>query len=119
MAAIIWTDVVAVAPELEELDEAATTMILDHVNTVLNTRAFGGEESPRLKLARVYLAAHMASGLGVAGGGGEVTSESMGGLSRSYVDGSSALGGDISETGYGRQYLMIVNQSIGRGPIVI
>ncbi len=121
MAAITWDDVESIAPEMSSVIDGAQALILDHVNTVLAVHRFGGESAPALKLARIYLAAHTASGLGSTDEGAtqEVQSESMGGLTRTYVtagDGGSV--GDLSSTSYGRQYIMIVNQVVGRGPLL-
>lgn len=115
MADISWDDVVllAQAPELDgdAVDPALQTVLLDYVNhEALNPRVYKGESSSTYKLARAYLAAHMASLItpnnagagGGAGGGataGAVTSESEGGLSRSYAQASDLPG--ASDSSYG------------------
>lgn len=122
MAAITWPDVVAIAPELGTLGATAQTMILDHVNTALNVRVFGGEESPKLRLARVLLAAHYGT-VAMSGGAviaGPVTSESAGGLSRSYATtfATDAFGGPWGSTTYGQSFAALVRTSRARFPVV-
>ncbi len=123
MAAIDWDAVVALASELAATPEDAQDTILAYVNTTLAVAAFGGETSPKLKLVRVLLAAHMASGLtvgGAAGVKGPVTSETVGAnsISRSYGSTVSGSGSDFESTPYGRQYLAIVRTSSARFPRV-
>lgn len=124
MAAINWADVTAMASELSTVEAAARKLILDYVNgPALDPASFDGEDGYTTKLARVYLAAHMASpiGKGAAGAaGGPVTSESMGGLSRSYSVGSVASSVDSTgSTDYGRRYEALVKNSLARLPFVI
>lgn len=120
MAAITWDDVVAVASELEETPEDAQDMFLAHVNTALAVGAFGGESSPKLKLVRVLLAAHMATLLSAGGenAAGPITSEtaSMNSISRSYAAISGGSEWDL--TPYGRQYARLIRTSRGRFPRV-
>ena len=120
MAAIIFADVLAFAPELESLAPAAQVMILEHVNADLDVDQFDGEDGPTTKLARVYLAAHMGTlarpGRGAAAG--PVASQSAGGLSKSYA----TMAGDyaaFSTTMFGRQYLELARCSFARLPVVI
>lgn len=58
MAAITWTQVVLIAPELAEVETDAQTLILEYVNEELDPDDWGGESSVRLKRGRIYLAAH-------------------------------------------------------------
>lgn len=84
MAAIVWADVYTGATELTTLAAADQTLILAYVNARFAPEV-GSEASTAVKTARVYLARHMGMA-GLAGGaGGAVTSESEGGLSRSYA----------------------------------
>lgn len=124
MAAIVWADVTALAPELTTVNDFARAMILEYVNgPALDPACFDGESGPTTRLARIYLAAHLGSGVdkGAAGAaGGPVTSESMGGLSRSYSVGSVASSADATgSTAYGRLYEALVNNSLARMPIVL
>lgn len=124
MAAIIWTDVVAFSAGLAGLPVAAQDGILAWVNTALDVSVFDGEAGPKTKLARIYLAAHTAS-LGDAGSSGEtagpVTSETAGGLTRSY--GAVATGpvadSIYGSTAFGRAYLMLVRTSVARAGVLL
>lgn len=119
MAAIVWADVVAFAPQLSTVASTVQTDILAHVNTALNVVTFGGESAPRLRLARIYLAAHV--GTVTSGGGsaaaGPVTSESDGTISRSYASVSTAAS-DTESTSYGQMYAHLIRTSAARLPRV-
>lgn len=117
MSAISWTDVLVHAAELSSVDEDARTDILAHVNSTLNVSVFGGEESPKLKLARIYLAAHMATLQLLGGSSGDIQSESVGGVSYTY--GAAAASSDFNSTSYGKQYSAIVRNSVARFPLVV
>ena len=127
MAAITWAHVVAHASALATVNADQQADLLAFVNAHVNAGAFGGEDAYRTKLARVYLAAHLASlpGAGVASGGahaaGPVTSESTGGVSRSYAAAASSAGaggGTWGETIWGRRYLALLNGSRAAWPRV-
>jgi hypothetical protein len=111
------------APELSTVPTAAQDFILEYVNQALVVDIFGGEGSPKLRLARIYLAAHYGSlfGSGGSGAAGPVTSESAGGLSRSYGFASSFVFNDdaLGSTVYGRNYLGLVRTSPARAPVVL
>lgn len=103
MAAITLTDVQAVLPEITAIPAAFFT----YVNTKISVDVFDGEDGISTKLVRIYLAAHMATAFGAAGerAAGPITSESEGGISRSYsVLSSSLLGG----TEYGIKALWLM-----------
>lgn len=121
MAAITWTDVTAIAADLSTTSAAAQTMILAMVNEAIDTRLFpNGETDARLKLARVYLAAHYAaSGLGGSGAAaGPVTAEAAGTLSRSYASITSSTTDPLLEsTTWGRLYRLIMRPM--RGGVVL
>lgn len=115
MAAITWTDVTNHAAELASVAVGAQTDVLGHVNTALNVTLFGDETSPRLKLARIYLAAHLGTMGNLGGVSGPVSSESAGGLSVSYaVWMTNSL---LASTSYGRAYLATLS-SVVFGPQV-
>lgn len=122
MAAIVWADVVAVAPELAELSSALYTDILGYVNVALVPTEWGGEDSSRLRLARLYLAAHYATMVSRGGSVGEivgfVTSESAGGLSRSYSSGAST-GTVYDATPYGQLFWALFRSTLVTLPIVL
>ncbi len=116
MADIIWSDVEAVAPELSTVDSNAQSMILTSVNDFLSVAAFGGEDSPKLKLARVYLAAHFGT-LSASRGNpaaGPVTAESADNISRSYATRDIANPSDWDATSYGQLYMALVRTSGAR-----
>lgn len=121
MAAITWDDVVDIAAELSSVGLDAQTKILAFVNGALDVTLFAdGEDDARLHLARIYLAAHFGSGAlpgaGSSGPSGPVTSESAGGLSRSYGAMSAAVtSGLVSGTWYASQYQALIRPVAG-GP---
>lgn len=122
MANIVWSDVVAVAPELATGVAAAfQTLILGYVNEVVQASEFGGEESYTYTLARAYLAAHYgklhkesADG-GAAGTSGPVTGMTEGGVSISFATsfGGSNFFSDpsLGLTKYGLTFLGFVRRS--------
>lgn len=124
MADIAWSNVVDFAPELSGIDADAQTDILAYVNDELDVALFDGESGPKTKLARIYLAAHVATGTltGSSGGAaGPVTAEAEGGLSRSYGSMSAALSDPamLALTPYGLRFLGLVNTSAARGPLAV
>jgi hypothetical protein len=113
MADIVWADVEDIAPALSVVIADAQTKILAYVNATVDPNAFNNDSA--YTLAKCYLAAHRGSVTLTAGIGKAVASESMGGLSRSYV---VATAGDLTSTSFGQEYLSIVNASPARCPIV-
>lgn len=116
MPPIAWADVTGMFPTdatLAALPVGAQNMILDRVNTELSATYFGGDATPRYKLARIYYAAHLgiAGGTGGAAAAGPVISESEGGASRSYALLTSAQSGAHSMTSYGRLFDELVRSS--------
>lgn len=87
MAAITWEDVAGHAPELRRLSTRAQTDILALANdpTYLNVTNFGGEDTNKLRLARIYLAAHFGTMDRRRGIPGAVSSTALGPASRSYA----------------------------------
>ncbi len=122
MASISWSDVTAHAPELSTVSAGAQTDILAHVNVALLVTEFGGEDAPKTKMARIYLAAHLATmaAQGAAGAAGPVQSESAGGLSRTYAVGAAALaGGDYETTSYGQAFRALARTTPARIPMLL
>ena len=119
VAAIMDQDVLDVAPELSTLRTLAWVGILNYVNELDLTGL--GETPTVTRLARVYLAAHFGSMTKRAGAGiaGPVTSESAGGIRRSYgllmLPGQTGLGATL----YGQLYESILNMSNAHGPFVV
>ena len=118
MAAIIWADVEAHAPELSLVGATAQDDILAYVNDAFDVEVFGGEDTAKTRLARIYLAAHMGTITNSGGGAtGPVTSESAGGLSRTY--GEIDVDGSMESTSYGELLSELIRSSAARAPIVI
>lgn len=96
MADITWTDVTnhfaSLAAPAVSVD--AQTDILADVNANLSASVFGGEDNPKYKLARIYMAAHMgeleARNARAAGAVGAVTSKTIGATSLSVTYGATA-----------------------------
>jgi hypothetical protein len=82
MAAIEWADVVGIAGNLANVSALGQAAILAYVNDALEPGNFGGEESPKLYLARILLAAHFGElnrRASVAGAqGGTIASKTIG-----------------------------------------
>ena len=121
MAQITGHDVKAIAPELSSVDDGSVTaqVVLAYVHDSVPIGPFDGEGSPRLRMARILAAAHLGK-MSVSGGAapaGPVTSESDGGLSRSYAAPSmSSTSSSWESTTYGRQYLQMLRTSTMRLP---
>lgn len=110
MASVVWADLTVRVAALSVVDVAIQDDVLAFANTRYDARLYDyGEDDPRLRLIRIYLALHLATGgsanadgSGADGPAGPVTSESCGGLSRSYA----SLGADdpaLGESYWGRQ----------------
>ncbi len=120
MAAIDWSDVIALAPTLSTVTDAAQDIILAHVNTALAVKNFGGENAPKTRLARIYLAAHFGA-LFKAGStplAGPVISEATGGVTRAYALINVPIAGSLGSTTYGQLYSGLVATSLARLPRV-
>lgn len=117
MAAILWSDITPIYADLSTIDVAAQTMILAYVNGTLGVAVdkFDGEEGPMTKLARVNLAAHMATMCvrGSSGGVGPIQSMSEGSVSVTYASLASWKSDDVlGTTPPGLVFLLL----IGRAP---
>lgn len=120
MADITWANVVAIASELVDVEPDAQTFILAHVNSALNPAMFG---TAQYDLIRIYLAAHIGSfSLPTSTGfsTGDVVSETVGGISRTYAVAAAASAGDgLDGTSYGTLYAFLMRTSRGRLPRVL
>lgn len=117
MAQIAWSDVVAFAASLSSTPASQQLDVLEFVNRWIAPESFGGEESHTLRMARIYLAAHLATATaGNSGVTGAVTSESIGGMSRSYA--VLAADSGLDKTSYGGVYKNLIKNSVGRLPFV-
>lgn len=121
MAAIVWTDVTDHATELSTIVVDAQTTILAYVNasTTIEPTLFDGEASARLKLARIFLAAHFATytPMGASGAAGPVTAETAGRISRSYASGMTSAA--LATTTYGQAFDDILKSSGARAWIAL
>lgn len=123
MADIVWKDVTDQAPELANPKVAidAQTVLLAWVNTTLKVSIWGGEDSAKYKLARVYLLAHVATLASTRGTlkAGPVISQSEGGVSQSYANLMTTVGtGAHSTTPYGQLYDLLLGTTGARLPFV-
>lgn len=124
MTDITQNDVTDFATELQTgVPDAAWERIIPYVNQFDLTNIDTDDDRA---LARIYLAAHLAKGVKLSASGttaatvGPVTSESVGGVRRSYAfitqtSSESAL----NTTRYGQRYLELIYMSGCRGPHVI
>ena len=117
MADLVWTDVVAIAPELADpaIPTAAQTVILTYVNDNVKVENFDGEDGNTTLAVRSYLAAHMATAgtlQGASGAAGPVSSEKAGDLARSYA--TSVVTSVFGSTSYGNMFVMLTNNSRSR-----
>jgi len=118
VAVIAWSDVTAIAGELSTVTSLAQTIILGWVNTTLDVGFFaGGEDSPKLKLTRIYLAAHLGS---LGPHVGVLTGEKEDDLEQSYTLPPIPPYGDPFwyRSSYGAAYQMMVNSTAARLPFV-
>ena len=115
MAAILWTSVIAIAPELAATAPEAQASLLGFVNSALDVSKYDGESGPITKMARMYLAAHFAS-LALLGAGGPITMERAGQLEVEYAipRGKS----EYLSTSYGRAFYQL-GRPIARGPVLL
>lgn len=116
---LAWSNIVALAPELSSLDAVMGALILDTISKELSADNLGVE---RYERAVTYLTAHVACLLetGAFGKAGAVTSESVGGISRSYAA-NSPMGTHpwYDKTAYGRMYLFIIRNNLMRVGFVV
>lgn len=106
--AITWTNVTDIAPELSVIVSATRTAILAQVNVELSVSVWG----TLIDIGRAWLAAHIATGILRRGTGGQVTSETVGSVSRSYA---ATDGTGYSGTSYGQEFeRLLLNLSAAR-----
>lgn len=114
MTDIIKPDVLAIAPELSTLSDAAWVDLLEYVNE-FDMTCFDTEQVVRM--ARIFLCAHMGTLTKRANGGaaGPLVDEQAGGVRRSY--GTVQLN-EFSGTSYGLTLWTILNASGAHGPFL-
>ncbi len=108
MAAITWDDVIDLDANLDDVAQNLQDVILARVEK-LSASFYGGADDPRYKLARILLAAHIATPYANAAGGGggvsgPVTSRTEGGVSESYAVAQMTLNGSHATTAHGRAF---------------
>lgn len=117
--ALVWSDIVAVAPELASLDATMGAIILSSIQAELGPDNLGAD---RYERAVKYLTAHVACCLksGAFGVQGAVTSESVGGISRAYAA-NSPMGTHpwYDKTPYGKLYQFIIHNNPARVGLVV
>lgn len=122
MSQISWSDVVAFAPSLVNAPLTVQTSILAYVN--LFPAGFwgnGDDDAPKLRLARIYYAAHAELfRRRQAGAAGEIASESVGvdSLSTSYFS-AATLESALQSTSFGQQFLQLRSTCAGRIGFVV
>lgn len=116
MAAITADDLIAYSAAMAAMDPVVMADILNLVNLGFPAlpEIFDGEDGYKTRIARIYIALHFASlpGAGEQRAGGAVTSESRGGLSRSYAAPPTSSGdSEFNDTQWGRRYLLLLRGS--------
>lgn len=118
MADITWSDVTNHYASLSTVASGAQDDILAYVNDALSASVFGGEDNPKYKLARIYMAAHMgeleARNARAAGAVGAVTSKTIGATSLSVTYGAAASASStelLRTTPGGTAYLQLLRSS--------
>lgn len=120
MAVIVKADVLAFAPELSTLTDAAWADVLAYVNTFDISHT--GEDAQTVRMARIFFAAHMGTmdKRASSSSAGPVTSESAGGVRRSYGLLASFSGANsLSSTRYGQLYADLLSMSLANGPMLV
>ncbi len=123
MAAIKWQDVVEgiPAPELSTIGVLAQDYILAHVNgSGIDVSGYGGETSPKTRLARAYLAAHMATMARRRGIPGFRSEQHAGPVGESFAMPPIPMFlGEFAMTSYGTLFASITRGSAHRAGILV
>lgn len=120
MAAINWTNVTDEAPELATGTSVnAQNALLLYVNTILAVDGFGGEANQRLFLARVYLAAHMATMLRRRGIAGFTSEKHAGPVGESFGMIQLPMLGEFGMTSYGVLYMTVCRGTAHRAGLLV
>lgn len=94
-------DIRDLAPELATETDARLSRFIAHASAYVNASAWGAKAD----FARALFAAHLLTISKRGGVGGDVTSESVGDLSRGYGSASSST--FLSSTSYGQQFMAL------------
>jgi hypothetical protein len=118
---VTWPNVVDFAATLSTVAVGAQTAILAYVNGTLEPDVYGGEDSARLRMARIYLAAHMGELLKRQGIGGAITNETVGAESISFSYTAPLKGAieSLETTSWGLEFQRITNSTRARLPMVV
>jgi hypothetical protein len=115
---IAWTEVTSAFPELGSVTSDYGEFVITYINSsALDVSNFGGEDAPKTRLARMYLAAHFAATVlrGIAPG--PLTGEREGDISRSYgvprMDWQ-----ELQLTAYGQAYCALIQSTPARAGFV-
>lgn len=114
MAAITWNNVTDFFADQSAVPPGAQTEILRHVNTALSVSNFGGEDSPQLRLARIYYAAHfgeLATPSSVADG---ISSKTVSKDSLTVAFAAAMTGEELSKTVGGALFWAMANSTSAR-----
>ena len=101
--AVTIADVKLLGTELAALSDALLTACITDAETELSEDILQG----RYDLAVKYLAAHEAKLRSAGGSSGTVTQVTVGGVSRSYANGSQD-GSDLDRTSYGQRLARVL-----------
>lgn len=118
MAAITWANLTARVPALSAVDVGVQADILDYVNTFVNVAKFGGEDSAKTKLVRIYLALHFGQSELDGAVGNSVTEERYAATEIQVRYADRMNDDNLTETAFGRKYLSLIRASAARVGIV-
>lgn len=121
MAAIDWPAVVGAAPQMVAVSASFQADILNYVNGTLEVSLFGGEDSFKLRMARLMLAAHMGEVWIRRGQGGALTGETIAAQSVASTWAAPYHGAaiDVLETtSFGLEFLRLVATTGASLPMV-
>lgn len=117
---VTWRDVIGIAAELDAVDDEAQFDILAYVNSAFKTTGF---DAFKLRLARLYLAAHHGTFADPARGAnaptGALTQETLGPASRSYASFASDSQRELETTSYGQALAFLLRTHSTRGAYVL
>jgi hypothetical protein len=118
MVPIFKADVTAFAAELSVVTDPMWVDILNFVNQFDLTACDSDYDR---RLARIFLAAHIASNdlKARSGAAGPVTSESAGGVRRSYGFVAYTQGSNLNSTRYGQAFSDILDMTGAAGPFLV
>lgn len=116
--ALTWDDVVLVDPALSEVPAAVQNRILVEVGLRVPDGRWSDDMRP---IAQAYLAAHLGTlySRGGSAAGGQVVSETVGPVSRTFSSGGSDSADDWDSTPWGTAYRRLVRENISTRCLVV